>query len=160
MHRERPDEYRRIEYILGLLKGGLSSDQISSKLERRDFHRSQSLAGKDKEVRVQRLLETAPYVEKIDRTGADSPEDNAGYDLYAYLLGIDSLDAVGIQVKSSQRGIDDFLRKRVDPRLRNRGADGIRQWLVSRRLVIINGSLTDAEIVESFVGQVDEIAKR
>lgn len=166
MDRERrgSSDYRRTNYILGLVKKGLPPDQIDRQLEVLDSQTSRGRIGRDRglghEVRVQRLLQKAPYVESIDRTNAYSPEDRAGYDLYVYLRGIDQLDAVGVQVKSSQRGINEFFRERVNPYLRRRGEKGVRRWLVSRRLVMINGSLTETEIIESFVGQVEEIARR
>lgn len=157
MSKERKSgSYRRIDYILGLVKQGLSPEEIDQRLQALDSRRERRLTtlakGSDNEVRVARLLQGAPYVQSIERTRTESPEDKAGYDMFVYLRGIDPLDVVGVQVKSSQKGIDKFLRER--------GAKGFRQSLIDRRLVMINGSLTDVEITESFVAQVQRIAHR
>lgn len=155
--------FRRIDYILSLTKAGLSPTQIDERLQIRDLQlrHDPRIRGLTTEARVARILREAPYVDSLSRTSAYSPEDMAGYDFYAYLRGIDPLDVVGVQVKSSQRGIEEFLKERIrDPKLQGQGERGTRRWLISRRLVMINGSLTEREIIESFISQVELIAQR
>ena len=107
----------RLNIIFSSIKEGLPTDQIDERLReytsRRKIGIEHRMRGLRNEARVAKLLRDAPYVERVRRTAARSPEDEAGYDMYAYLHGIDLLDAVGVQVKSSQLSIDNFLASRM-----------------------------------------------
>ncbi len=106
--------------------------------------------GETSERHVHELLDTVPEVYEISRSKQGDVHDMHGRDLRVYFYPkcarTGNLSSVGVQVKSSETGVDKF----------EQGSS--RRGLLYQRIVVLNASLPDEQILSDFWDQVRTIA--
>lgn len=110
------------------------------------------------EMVVAKALISLSYVESADITQKYSDDDMGGIDIRV-LVNKEILDVrfdyLRVQVKSSQSGVRSFksdIKKRHEF-----GDEGLQNYLIVERLLIIDGSKSDPEIRNSFESQLYNI---
>lgn len=132
--------------------------------------------GAEIEEKIANLIRSQSNVRQVTVTQKDTSDDRVMRDLTVNLVNNDpsiDLTAVFVQSKSSNRGVEHFYRE-LKQLLKKQGISdqiGLREWMLSNRIILINGDLvtsrsgknsrhlTDEEILTSFDTQLLEIVE-
>lgn len=151
---------RRINQIFEDLEAGVAPYDIVEKHERQiEYGHEQNIAGREREEYVARVLADLSFVDSAKVSKPKDKNDRRGRDIIVYLnQGVISVsfDSVFIQVKSSYQSIKEFKTKII--RRCQIPPGQLDEWLMKKRLIIINGKNSEEEIVAEFTAQLDLIS--
>jgi hypothetical protein len=148
----------RFNLIFGCLNNGLTSDEIQKKLDGDIEKRYSSLRGECSTSTVKRIITKLPFkkypIKEILETKPYSYEDVVKkHDLI--LICNDPINTVGIQVKSSQTGVNLFYTDNFHSNI-----DIAKKMALEKKLIILNGALEDFVIQKRFCEQFEIISDR
>lgn len=107
----------------------------------RQMYEARLERGHESEERVKKVLESLDIVDSVRETAQGDWEDLAARDL---VVNFEGYQAVGIQVKSSEKAVKEFIGDK--PRAREK--------LKIRRLIVINGQEDEDVIRNSFLNDL------
>lgn len=144
---------KRIFGILDSLDEGKDYSEIQKKLNivsRID----KDAIGEQSVSNVEKSLQTLSFVEKIEKTIKNSKEDTVDkHDLIVLLSTNRNVESVGVQVKSSLRNVSKFYKKF------NKDKQKAQEMLTQKKLIVINGQLSESGIRHTFIKQLSKINK-
>lgn len=123
--------------MLDQIKQGVLADEAYEKLERyekRLEEKRRSLRGRETEFFVANVLRSLPNVRYVAMSQPFSEMDILGIDLVVGLKYVEEVPSVGVQVKSSYKGVDEF---------NERGG-----W--NKKIIVINGRSGQESIESTF----------
>jgi hypothetical protein len=143
---------RRLDKIFDLLHQELTPGEINYIIE--DRYKQGELTenrGKLSIINTKNAIKPLPFVVNIKENDRDSYEDAIKkYDL-TVSLSRKNINTVGVQVKSSHRGVYEFYKK-IDPDL-----DKAKMKAMEKRLIVLNGQLSEEKIRDGFSAQFSAI---
>ena len=149
--------FKRWDRIFDGIKKGLSAEAIYSRedeIERQRIEFRANKRGERSEKNFEEAVRKLECVVDINKTKKYSPEDwNLKVDAWVTCEFNDyGVLVLAVQVKSSEVGINQFLKKYIDK-------DRVRAWETLHKfgMIVINCQQTPAEIRREFLKQVTEI---
>lgn len=140
----------RIDFICRSIRQDVSSSEIQQRIlsipEKKD-----DAIGFMSVDNVKRVVQFFSFVKDITETVKNSHEDTV--DKYDLTISLDNknIDLVGIQVKSSIKAVTKFYKKIDNDFIK------VKENLIDRKLIVINGQLPDDVIKNSFIEQLQTI---
>ena len=148
-----------IGFIFEQMARGVPSADILSQIEEKRRRRAEGSEAFEKGRHSERVARNAiskiPIVASAIITPKDGYEDTNSVDISVRLRKTPYVEHVVVQVKSNQRHIGEakrILRKRTGL---TRGQ--FDEWLMTNKLIFVNGQMSHGEIQEQFMDQLNKI---
>lgn len=147
----------RVNWIIGRLSEGTPSADIIQELEVRKMRGEEIFQrGVESEKSVARAIKQLSFVRSVKISKRHSREDKNKKDISVLLCDFqDEYGDIGnvfIQVKSSNKGVMSFeTTMQINLDLGSR--EEVQRHLLSKKMFVINGSMSEEDILDSFCDQ-------